>query len=205
MSAPTGPGWVVKLGGSLFAAPELPRWLDACSALRGAVAIVPGGGPYADCVRQAQQRWGFGDDAAHALALGAMEQYGRQLCAMRPGLTPAASPATLAAASALGLTPVWMPRGMVLADSSVAASWDVTSDSLAAWLALRLQARGLVLVKSVPIATRNQGILAETGVVDPAFPALAARLPRVELLHRSDWASLAALVGADRVAAGHAH
>ena len=47
--------WVVKLGGSLAYASELPRWLSALAEGAGGRAIiVPGGGPFADQVRHAQ-------------------------------------------------------------------------------------------------------------------------------------------------------
>jgi hypothetical protein len=43
---------------------------------------------------------------------------------------------------------IWLPWRMIGRDESIEASWDVTSDSLALILAIRLQARRLVLVKS---------------------------------------------------------
>lgn len=193
---PARPPWVVKLGGSLNGAPELPDWLRTCAALGGQVVVVPGGGPYADAVRHAQAVWGFGDDAAHDLALGAMEQFGRQLCAMRPGLVPAASPGTVRMVLAAGKTPVWMPRSMALAASEIAQSWSVTSDSLAAWLALRMRAQGLVLVKSAQVVTRDWNVLARAGVVDSAFPGFAAPLQRVHVIERNAWPSLADMVQA---------
>jgi 5-(aminomethyl)-3-furanmethanol phosphate kinase len=66
---------------------------------------------------------------------------------------------------------------MVLGDPGIAASWDITSDSLAAWLAGKLRARRLVLVKSVAFA--GDGVtaahLARRGIVDRAFPDYFAR------------------------------
>ncbi len=183
--------WVVKLGGSLARSRELPHWLRACAALAGRVVLVPGGGPYADAVRRAQRAQGFDDAAAHALALGAMEQFGRQLCALQAGLIPAATAAALREALAAGLTPVWMARAMVLADAGIAPNWSVTSDSLAAWLAHGLRADGLVLVKSVAAATADIHALAAAGVVDAAFPRWAAGLQSLRLLHRTQWNSLA--------------
>ena len=56
--------WVVKLGGSLYDSRHLPCWLDALSKT-GAI-VVPGGGGFADRVRQAQVRWRFGDKAKAA-------------------------------------------------------------------------------------------------------------------------------------------
>src|SRR5262245_14143830 len=71
------PIWVVKLGGSLADASELPAW-TALLGRRHAVGIVivPGGGPFADQVRAAQGRWRFPDAIAHRMCVLAMEQFG---------------------------------------------------------------------------------------------------------------------------------
>ncbi|MGH6959057.1 MAG: uridylate kinase, partial [Dongiaceae bacterium] len=89
----------------------------------------------------------------------------------------AASRAEIARARRAGLAAVWMPTRMVLADSGIAASWDITSDSLAAWLAGKLKADRLVLVKSVALLGGNvsAAVLARRGIVDPAFPGYLAR------------------------------
>lgn len=169
--------WVVKLGGSLAEAEVLPRWLERLAARPG-VVLVPGGGPFADQVRAAQARWGFDDDAAHHLALLAMEQYGRMLCALQPGLAPAATPDALRAVAGSGRTPVWMPVDMVLADPAVPRSWDMTSDSLAAWLCGCLGADALLLIKSASLDPWVDSLdaLARDGVIDPLLPELAMRL-----------------------------
>ena len=141
-----------------------------------AVVVVPGGGPFADQVRALQKRRRFDDGAAHHMALLAMEQYGRMLAALEPRLRLAASRAELARARRAGLAAVWMPTSMVLADPRIAASWDITSDSLAAWLAGKLRARHLVLVKSIAVTNgATAADLARRGMVDPAFPAYLDR------------------------------
>src|SRR5262245_132717 len=164
--------WVVKLGGSLHQSRYLRRWLSILAAGGGAVVVVPGGGPFADQVRALQKRRRFDDAAAHHMALLAMEQYGRMLAALEPRLQPAASRADILRAGRAGRAAVWMPTRMVLVDPAIAAGWDITSDSLAAWLAGRLKARRLVLVKSVAVTNGATAVeLARRGVVDPAFPA----------------------------------
>lgn len=138
--------------------------------------IVPGGGPFADQVRALQKRRRFDDAAAHHMALLAMEQYGRMLAALEPRLRPAASRGAFARARRAGQAAIWMPTDMVLADTAIAASWDITSDSLAAWLAGKLRASHLVLVKSLAVAKdATAADLARRGIVDPAFPAYLRR------------------------------
>ena len=169
--------WVVKLGGSLANSEELPRWLDVITtAGEGKVVLVPGGGPWADEVRAAQKREGFDDRTAHRKALRAMEQYGKVLAGMRANLVPAASIAEIGEALRNGQVAVWMPYEMVVADPSTPESWDVTSDSLAAWLAKQLNASALLLVKSVKIDGPQPGIedLMRRGWVDAGFAKINA-------------------------------
>lgn len=172
------PLWVVKLGGSLAGGAELAGWLDALAAGRGRAVVVPGGGPFADTVRAMQRSWSFDDATAHHLALLAMEQYGLMLAGMQPVLRPAASRAAIRRRLADGEVPVWLPVRMALPRAEIPRSWDVTSDSLAAWLATELGADGLVLVKSVAItAGSTLEDLARRGVVDPLLPRFLGAIP----------------------------
>ena len=67
--------WIVKLGGSLGRDPVLKEWLDTLVALgSGRVVIVPGGGGFAEEVRDQQELWRFDDLAAHNMAVLAMAQ-----------------------------------------------------------------------------------------------------------------------------------
>src|SRR5688572_11112389 len=75
MAAATRGPTVVKLGGSYALSPRLPAILAAIRASHVPVVVVPGGGPFADAVRAAQPRMGFGDRAAHRMALLAMAQF----------------------------------------------------------------------------------------------------------------------------------
>ena len=169
---------VIKLGGSLAAAGTLRSWLDILGSNGGGRGIVvPGGAEFADAVRVAQRRHAFSDRAAHRMALLAMEQYAAMLADMAPELRPAESEPEIEARLAAGALALWLPRRMVFADTTIAESWAVTSDSLAAWLAGHLAAERLVLVKSAtaPAPTPSAAELAALGLVDPAFPAYAER------------------------------
>jgi dihydroneopterin aldolase len=167
---------VVKLGGSLAEGDGLRRWLAAVAAGRGRVVLVPGGGVFADAVRREQQRHGFSDSAAHRMSLLAMEQYAAMLADFRSDIVPSRSLSEIRDTLTDGAIPIWLPAAMVLTDPAIAESWDVTSDSLAAWLAGRLEVGHLALVKSVaaprPLSVRR---LADRGAVDRAFPEFVAR------------------------------
>ncbi len=163
---------VVKLGGSLADDELLEHWL-AMLAQDGAgkVVVVPGGGPFADQVRAAQARWRFADPVAHAMALHAMDQYAHMMCGIEPRLALARDETTLKDGLNRGRAVVWQPSAQVLAQPDIEASWEVTSDSLSAWLARRMAARALILVKALPAArlALPLGDLARSGVVDAAF------------------------------------
>ncbi len=162
---------IVKLGGSHATGPHLKTWLAAIAAEAGSIAIVPGGGPFADAVRASQASMGFDDPAAHAMALMAMAQFGCALQSLNPALRLAASGSAILRALKDGKVPVWSPEPMARA-AALPETWDLTSDSLAAWLAGALGASSLVLVKHGRFETETVDVrdLVARGAVDPLFP-----------------------------------
>ena len=176
--------WVVKLGGSLHDAPALRGWLHRLAVGPGpARVVVPGGGPFADSVRRLQPVLGFDELAAHRMAILAMQQLGLALQSLEPRLVLAETDVELRAARAA----VWLPWRLAGRAEAIQASWDVTSDSLACWLAGRLGAETLILVKSAPVppGEHDAASLASAGLLDPAFAPMAQRFRgRILLLHR---------------------
>lgn len=165
---------VVKFGGSLWSSPLLGRWLVALRRAPCDVTIVPGGGIFANAVRDAQDKMQFSNEAAHQMALLAMEQYALALADLDQRLALVSSPQEARAAHLKGRSAVWRPSDMVCEARDVPASWDVTSDSLAAWYAAKAAASTLLLVKSVDVESGDD--LASLGVVDPYFPHYAEGL-----------------------------
>ena len=172
----TRPAVVVKLGGSYASSPLLPSWLRAIEAAAGSVVLVPGGGPFADTVRVMQPMMGYDDEAADAMAMLAMAQFGIALCSLGTLLVLVESEAAIQAALDGARVPVWSPLLMVRGASGLTASWDVTSDSLALWLAQCLKAGALLLVKQRDIAGEIAG-LSRDGVLDAFFPRLHSTYP----------------------------
>lgn len=185
---------VVKLGGSLWTEPRLQRWLEAIAADSAPRIVVPGGGPFADRVREAQAAYGLDDLTAHRLAILAMQQHGCALLARAPWLRPVQNLAEIEALG--GLPGLWLPWAMVGLEPSIAASWDVTSDSLSAWLGRHLEADDLLLVKAarVPVGDASIDELVALGLVDGAFAAFTAGLgcrPRLASVHDEPAVALA--------------
>jgi aspartokinase-like uncharacterized kinase len=170
---------VIKLGGSLLADPHDGRLRRWCERLTGEAAgravIVPGGGPYADAVRDAQARWRFSDDVAHRMALRAMDQCGLMLCDLFPDFVAVDDADALAASCAAGRTPVWLPSRNLDLSADIPRDWTVTSDSIAVWLAARIGSPTALLVKSCALPDGDLAALAALGIVDPHLPHIAAR------------------------------
>jgi len=197
--------WVVKLGGSLLGSPELKKWLEMLVRRSdGRIVIVPGGGVFADLVRSAQARGGYDDATAHRMALLAMEQYGLIMKSLQTDLVMASSELEIAERSWQHRAMVWMPSRMVLADDAIPMNWDVTSDSLAAWLCGKIGADRLVLVKHAANAGQPAPIerLIEEGVLDAAFPAFSARLIcPIHVVGKADYAAFATALTAGTIPA----
>ncbi|SFJ98560.1 hypothetical protein [Methylocapsa palsarum] len=168
---------IVKVGGSLaHSAAQREAWLATLIAWGGPLVVVPGGGPFAAAVRDAQAEMGFDDKAAHKMALLAMEQYGCALAAFSGIFDLAASAGEIESVLQAGGIPVWLPSRMVAPAIEVPASWDATSDSLSAWLAAKIGARRLLLIKSCdcPAGALVED-LAMDDVVDPLFPLFSGQ------------------------------
>jgi 5-(aminomethyl)-3-furanmethanol phosphate kinase len=162
---------VVKLGGSVVRSGELAAWLDAIAAAPHPIVVVPGGGALADEVRACQTRLGFGDRAAHRMALLAMDQLAWAVAGLRQGFAVGASEDELRAALDRGQVAVWAPYVLIAERTDIEESWRLTSDSLALWLAGRIGAKRCYLIKSIArkAARTSARQLARDGIVDAAF------------------------------------
>jgi len=163
--------WVIKLGGSLLSSGRLNEWLSIIVEFgKGKLVIVPGGGCFADQVREAQKKWKFDDKAAHQMALLAMEQTAYLLKSVAPDLSLTDSTEGIEEVVNLNKVPVWLPCKMIDTCQDITSNWNVTSDSLALWLAGKLNAEHTMLVKSLSASNRNARQLSDFNMVDKAFP-----------------------------------
>ncbi|TIL23520.1 MAG: hypothetical protein E5Y88_23045 [Mesorhizobium sp.] len=165
---------IVKLGGSTARAVEMENWIAALAGSKLPIVIVPGGGQFADQVRESQIYMDFSDAAAHAMAILAMEQFGQVILDRHERLVPARSLDEMVRALDEGKVPVWLPSSLALPAPDIPASWDMTSDSLAAWLAGKLGAKALLLIKQTGAFFGSDTIdgLTARGIVDAGFAAM---------------------------------
>lgn len=160
MTSPALP-LVVKVGGSLF--DRTASLIDIFQEIGRPVLIVPGGGKFADLVR----RLNVSDNAVHWMAIAGMEQFGWYIASH-------GVPATSEIALPEEVT-VLLPYCALRRADPLPHSWDVTSDTIAAWVARELSL-DLLLLKSVDGIHHHRRLLSRiedpsliSDEVDPTF------------------------------------
>jgi aspartokinase-like uncharacterized kinase len=143
---------VVKIGGSLV--DRFSRLIPAILESDRPMLIVPGGGPFADAVREA----GVDEESSHWMAIAAMEQVGWWISSF--GAEPT---------ERIGIpenVSVLLPYAELRRCDPLPHTWEVTSDVIAAWVASRLKL-DLLLLKSV------DGLYAGGELVEEVFSPIA--------------------------------
>jgi len=181
---------VVKIGGSLYQNDILPQWLAMLAELSADVVIVAGGGPFADQVRAASQRWALSEAGAHDMAILAMQQFTYLMRDLEPRLT-----ITEDARQGEGAR-LWAPSQLLLpggiANDTLERSWQTTSDTISAWLANEIGASRLCLIKSKKLEDGDVNNWKTTDLVDNNFSKLALNLTiPIDIYHALDVAAFA--------------
>lgn len=183
---------VVKVGGSLLDLEDLPQRLAQWLATQRPAhqIVVVGGGPLVEPIREADVRHRLGEVTAHWMSVRAMSITAMWVRAILPDvrvcdrleqLHPAGDTATLVVFDSYRFLRKEEPY---LPGQRLAETWDVTSDSIAARLAIAASAAELVLLKStLPEPPHGVGPWSRQGIVDPYLPTLAAEMPRLRLVN----------------------
>ncbi len=174
---------VVKLGGSLFDWPDFPgrarELLDSIAPAR--VVLVPGGGRFVDVLRDLDRIHSIGEESSHDLAMRLLDATAAVLAALIGGVV-VEDRGGLDGAWSAGAAAVLAPRKLLESDGALPHSWEVTSDSIAARVAVRLEASRLILAKSATPADADVRRLVESKFVDENFPGFAREIGRVEVV-----------------------
>ena len=158
---------VIKLGGSLLETGKMFDCLKQIVKQNEKTIVVCGGGDFADQVRHAQKKYNFDDIAAHEMAILAMQQNAILLQNRQPEFTLESSILNLQNHQ----FSIWSPDIQELNTDNIKPSWEITSDSLAAWLAIKVSAEKLIVVKPEKIEPRDSiENLKDLDIVDEAFP-----------------------------------
>ena len=142
---------VIKIGGSVLRPDNLKKLTSHLDKLRAefSFVIIPGGGEYADLVRRNHQTYHLSDDTAHWMAILSENILGFLLLEHLQLGVPAFSLSEISAIISTSKIPVFMPFRHLLNKDPLPHSWDVTSDSIAAYFAESLHAEKLILLKDV--------------------------------------------------------
>jgi aspartokinase-like uncharacterized kinase len=141
---------VIKIGGSLSQKPKALRALCQKLSLlanKHHIVVVPGGGKFVDCIREADKQYTLSDATAHHMAILGMDQYGLLLADLTPN-SHAIDNLEGVKNVRTGLA-VFLPSKFMLSHEELPKSWEVTSDTIAAYIAKKLVAKKLLLIKDV--------------------------------------------------------
>jgi hypothetical protein len=176
----------VKIGGSLALHPQKLRSLCAKlseTSKKHRLIVVPGGGEFADTVRNLDKRFSLSPAVAHRMAILGMDQYGLMLSNLIPNSRLATTLNDLQKTMDSGRLTVFLPSASLVAEDALKNSWDVTSDSITVFIALKLHSARVIL------ATDVDGVFTR----DPKkFPEakLLRKLSAAELLRMGDRTSV---------------
>jgi hypothetical protein len=171
---------VIKVGGSLTE--DSVSLITFCQEL-GALAksyrmlVVPGGGKFADVVREFYRNFDLPDTVAHKMAILSMDQFGLFLSSITPNSQATHVLEETRRLSSAGILPIILPSRLMFQKDPLEHSWDVTSDSIAAYIA------GLLLAKKLILVTDVDGVFTEDPKKDPNA-MMIEKLSANELL---DW------------------
>ena len=143
---------LVKVGGSLALYSEKLRSL--CAKLsevskKHKMVVLPGGGEFADAVRNLDERFNLSSAVSHRMAILGMDQYGLLLSDLLPHSIALNRLENVPTTLILGKLPVFLPSNFLFSANQLENSWEVTSDTIAVYIAGQLHACTVVLVTDV--------------------------------------------------------
>jgi hypothetical protein len=152
--------YVLKIGGSLIKYPvELSRLCNLLADLSEELdlLLVPGGGIFADTVRDVYTRFKLPENIAHQMAVLAMDQYGILIQSLAQGTSQIVENIEDSKKCfEEHKIAVLQVSNIMKSESRLPKSWAVTSDSIAALMAQLIVAKRLLLVKSIDGLTKRE-------------------------------------------------
>ena len=150
---------VVKIGGSLFPdyAIELAEKLKNTDSL-----IILGGGEFANLIRKYDEKFHFSDETNHWRAIDCMDITAKLLCDKVPSAKLAFNLKEAYEISDEGFTPIFIVSQFLKQNNPFKCSWEVTSDSIAAYVSHLLNAKLLIVTNVNGIYTQDPKELGST-------------------------------------------
>ncbi len=159
--------WILKIGGSWITSNHLNELIDLLKkkTLTDNLIIVVGGGCFADSVRWAFRKKKMSMRTANYLALKSTEIFAYMLKEIDKDIQLIKNIKSL---KKKGSLKVWLPSKLLKEEPSFLKNWDSTSDSVAAWLYEKLNAKGLLFIKSLKLKRKiyNLKYLQDQKIID---------------------------------------
>jgi len=111
------------------------------------IIIIPGGGSFANFVRRLDEDLDIGDDLAHWIAIYSMNYNGIILNEKYPNLESIEKLRTFQDAKQMFC--IFLPYSFLREDDALPHNWDVTSDSIALYVANKLKVSQCFLIKNI--------------------------------------------------------
>ena len=143
---------VVKIGGSLF-----PKYaIDLAGQLKGTdSAIILGGGEFANLIRRYDDEINFTEQTTHWTAIDCMDIIAKLVCDKVDSAKLAYTIDEINEVADEGFTPIFVVSKFLKAEDPFECSWDVTSDSIAAYVANLLNANLFIVTNVNGIYTQE--------------------------------------------------
>ncbi|GBE55775.1 MAG TPA: hypothetical protein ENH28_04010 [Euryarchaeota archaeon] len=139
---------VIKIGGSL-----IDRAEEILKILKNEkVLIIPGGGVFADAVRDVYKNYNVGEREAHFMAIMAMNIFGIYLEG-KGEISAREEPEG-------ELPAILLPYRFIKDRDELPPTWDVTGDSITCYIGAELNAEEIILLKSV------DGVFGDGGLIN---------------------------------------
>ncbi len=176
------PATIIKVGGSLFDSPDLGSRLESFLQTHQFPnpVLISVGAVFADVIRRLDRIHQLEDSVSHLLGTNTLNLSSRFVASLSDKLVQTSCPVQVSTLREQEHVPVFDASEFTLEHSLLPSSWDVTSDSIAAWLCSLHPESQLVLLKSrrapLPLTFFDA---AQNGLVDLHFPNVASDLDTI--------------------------
>ena len=142
--------WIIKIGGSWIKNANLIKLIKLLVNLDNQkFIIVPGGGIFADSVREASKLNFLSEDQSHFLALKSTEIFGYMIKSLENRIHITEK------INSFKEKNLWLPSKILKNERNFKKNWESTSDSVATWLYSNISSKGLIFIKSISLGIKN--------------------------------------------------
>ncbi len=144
------------------------------------IIIILGGGSHANFIRSIDKKLVLGDDLAHWMAIFSMDYNGKDLNKLFPDLKCVDDFKNIQRVKRIFC--IFLPYNYLRKNNSLPHNWDVTSDSIAIYIANKLQLNDCYLIKDVEgIYNKNNEVIKEMSTIQYRELKKSGRLAEIGL------------------------